>query len=182
MGNNIEELGFSQNPDTCRLHINNFVENATRGYIKDLLKPGTVLPTTSMVAANAAFFKGSWATSFDESETKSKPFHGGQGVKNVEMMKTVGSFRYRKKIKTLQTHINANSTINLTLQGVIIHFPSWNWNTVNLMDLIQCSYSCHMTHPQQLSMISFVMISMKISYKVLFVRDMDRMFKLSYQK
>lgn len=95
LGDNIEELNFRTDTENSRLHINRFVESATRGHIKDLLSHDSVDPSTSMVLANAAYFKGEWAMKFDKEATEVKPFYGTTTA-NVEMMRKSADFKYRK--------------------------------------------------------------------------------------
>lgn len=94
MGDNIEELDFLRDTEKSRLHINKFVEDATRGNIKDLLSRDLVDPSTSVVLANAAYFKGSWSLKFETEATESKPFYGTTTA-NVPMMRKSADFKYR---------------------------------------------------------------------------------------
>ncbi|KAJ6840835.1 serpin-ZXA-like [Iris pallida] len=55
--------------------VNNFVEMATNGLIKDLIPAQSVGRDTKLVLANALYFKGIWANKFDRSETRNGEFH-----------------------------------------------------------------------------------------------------------
>jgi serpin B len=81
-------------PEPSRLTINGWVENATKGKIKDLLPPGSVTTTTRVVLTNAIYFKGSWALAFAKSDTKDAPFQTDAGATNVPTMHKVDRIRY----------------------------------------------------------------------------------------
>lgn len=91
----IETLDFGADPEKSRLQINRFVEEATKENIKNLLTPGSISGDTTVVLANAAFFKGNWASKFDKEETQKKIFyeHSRMPV-YVDMMRQKGNFNY----------------------------------------------------------------------------------------
>ncbi|OVA10495.1 Serpin family [Macleaya cordata] len=62
--------------------VNKWVEKKTNGLIQSLLPDGSVDEQTSLVLANALYFKGSWEQEFDRSQTKNSKFHllGGSSV------------------------------------------------------------------------------------------------------
>jgi len=75
--------------------INTWVDDATKGKITDLLKPGDLDPLTRMVLTNAVYFKGAWTTEFDKKLTQDAPFALAAGkTKQVPMMSIKGKFRY----------------------------------------------------------------------------------------
>ncbi|XP_059635594.1 serpin-ZXA-like [Cornus florida] len=72
--------------DVCASHadgvkneVNEWVENATKGLIKDLVS--FFNPDTRIVLVNALYFKGIWESIFDKSETKDRDFHLLNGEK-----------------------------------------------------------------------------------------------------
>jgi len=69
------EADFRSNPDGERERINKWVEEKTRDRIKELLKQGQITKDTTMVLANAIYFKGQWTTQFDPKMTRDAPFH-----------------------------------------------------------------------------------------------------------
>lgn len=92
---NVEVMNFAQNPDECLNFINGFIEEATQNNIKNLLPPGSIGTDTKMVLANAAFFKGQWASKFDKEDTKKEIFYDhGRNTVFVDMMKQTGHFNY----------------------------------------------------------------------------------------
>jgi serine protease inhibitor len=92
---NIETLDFATEPEESRDQINKFVEEVTKENIKNLLPPGSIGTDTNVVLANAAFFKGNWASKFDVEDTQKKIFyeHSRMPV-YVDMMRQRGYFNY----------------------------------------------------------------------------------------
>jgi serpin B len=62
-------------PEDVRLQINQWIESATAGRIKDLLPPGSIHGGTPAVLANALYFKGAWERKFDASLTQDGAFY-----------------------------------------------------------------------------------------------------------
>jgi serpin B len=80
------------NPQTVE-EINNWIDNATNGKIPKMIDQ--IDPTEVMLLINAIYFKGSWVTSFDPSQTKQQDFFLSPGNStNVSMMYTSGNFTY----------------------------------------------------------------------------------------
>jgi len=69
--------------DEVREEVNLWAEKETKGIIKDLLPPGSVDSLTSLIFANALYFKGVWKQPFDTSKTKDYDFDllNGKSVK-----------------------------------------------------------------------------------------------------
>lgn len=92
---NVETLDFVKDPEASRAKINDFVNDVTRGNIKDLLVPGSISEQTKLVLANAAYFKGQWSSKFDAEDTKPRIFYDfGRIPVYVDMMKQRGYFNY----------------------------------------------------------------------------------------
>lgn len=63
--------------------------------IKDLLPPGSIDPTTSLVLVNAAYFKGIWENKFNPNLTKPEIFYVSPTKQiMVDMMHVEGTFRH----------------------------------------------------------------------------------------
>jgi serpin B len=73
-------LDFARAPEPSRVTINDWVADQTEDRIKDLFPPGSIGPDTRVVLANAIWFKGKWATTFDVNRTRPVPFHRGGGA------------------------------------------------------------------------------------------------------
>ena len=73
--------------------MNEWVADATEGYITDLLS--TIDPEIVLFLLNALYFQGDWRTQFDEAETRIQPFYvSATETVEVELMSTVGNFSY----------------------------------------------------------------------------------------
>lgn len=62
-------------PEEARSKINQWVENATAGRIKELLPQGSIHYGTSAVLANALYFKADWSHKFDAASTVHDNFY-----------------------------------------------------------------------------------------------------------
>lgn len=92
-----KKLDFKQQPAESLKEINEFVKEVTRGNIPQLLSSGDITSTTKIVLANAAYFKGSWASKFDAKDTKREIFYSKPDQMHfVEMMSKNGSFNHGK--------------------------------------------------------------------------------------
>lgn len=89
----LAELDFAKEPEPARLAINQWVERKTEKKIRDLLAPGTIDISTSVVLTNAVYFKATWANAFEEYLTKEETFHGVSDV-SVNMMQQTHSLPY----------------------------------------------------------------------------------------
>lgn len=90
-----ETLDFKNDPEKSRIYINKFVENVTENNIKDILIPGTITQATDLVVANAAYFKGQWASKFNADETIKAIFYSTPEKQHfVDMMTKKGVFNH----------------------------------------------------------------------------------------
>jgi serpin B len=74
-GAGFNEADFRSNHEAERQRINRWVEEKTRDRIKELLLPDQITSQTTMVLANAIYFKGQWVTQFDPEKTHDAQFH-----------------------------------------------------------------------------------------------------------
>ncbi|XP_003622679.2 serpin-ZX [Medicago truncatula] len=79
----LAEVDFVNKADEVRKEVNVWAEKETKGLIKNLLQPGSVHSLTSLIFANALYFKGVWKQPFDTSKTKDYDFDllNGKSVK-----------------------------------------------------------------------------------------------------
>jgi serine protease inhibitor len=83
----LRTVDFAGSTESARQTINAWVENRTRGRIKELFQRGVLNRVTALVLANAVYFKGSWAAPFDKGVTREAPFTLSKGKKvRVPMM------------------------------------------------------------------------------------------------
>ncbi|GAB0088850.1 Serine protease inhibitor 88Ea [Sergentomyia squamirostris] len=91
----LETLDFQKDPEDARQTINKWVEDVTKNNIKDILIPGSLSAQTTVVLANAAYFKGSWASKFLANETKKEIFYSSSEKQTfVDMMHKKGYFNH----------------------------------------------------------------------------------------
>ncbi|KAL3514565.1 hypothetical protein ACH5RR_027282 [Cinchona calisaya] len=69
------QVDFKNKPVEVIKEVNSWAEKGTGGLIKEILPPGSVDCTTSLVLANALYFKGVWDEKFEASKTKEHDFH-----------------------------------------------------------------------------------------------------------
>ena len=60
--------------EAARHAINTWVEQETEGKIQDLIPSGILNEWTDLVLVNAIYFKGTWASWFDQRRTRYEPF------------------------------------------------------------------------------------------------------------
>lgn len=85
---------YARDPEGARSAINRAIAKQTNGTIKELLGPGTVDASTSMVLTNAIRFKGAWATPFGEAREGTWTNADGSAVPGVMLMKAKTEFNY----------------------------------------------------------------------------------------
>ena len=97
----LKTVDFADGSGTSKL-INGDVETATKGKIKDLIKPSTLNGSVVLVLTNAIYFKGSWKQKFNIRSTKKGDFfvNPSKAVK-TNMMYMSGTKFYCGKIPQL---------------------------------------------------------------------------------
>ncbi|XP_045508326.1 serine protease inhibitor 88Ea-like [Colias croceus] len=91
----LEALNFQDQPDQSRDHINSWVERVTKNNIKDLIPADGISHSTKLVLANAAYFKGVWASKFPAERTKKQVFYVSETRQTlVPFMRQKGIFHY----------------------------------------------------------------------------------------
>ncbi|KAJ3699058.1 hypothetical protein LUZ61_002763 [Rhynchospora tenuis] len=66
---------FVSMPEESRMHINDWVKQATAGKIEELLPPESIRSNTRLVLGNAMYFKGLWDEKFNPLYTRIDAFH-----------------------------------------------------------------------------------------------------------
>jgi serpin B len=94
-GAGFHEVEFGRATEATRRLINNWIEQQTKGRIKDLIEPGMLDPDwTRLVLTDAIYFKAHWAKPFAAGRTKVSPFHITKDkTVNVPMMHKNGKFK-----------------------------------------------------------------------------------------
>ncbi len=81
-GAELASVDFAATEPT-RLQINGWVSEQTRERIPELLKPGAIDASTTLVLTNAIHFLGTWATAFDVADTSIQPFTMANGKQDT---------------------------------------------------------------------------------------------------
>ncbi len=76
--------------------INKWVSDQTNDKIKDILAPDSTNELTRVAITNAIYFKGTWVTQFDKSDTRDRDFHlnSTEKVKTPMMLLDASPFNY----------------------------------------------------------------------------------------
>jgi len=83
----VKELNFKTSPEESRKKINRWVEQKTKGKIKELIEKGSISSLTRLILTNAIYFNGEWCHQFNKKLTKEMPFYQINGnEKQVPMM------------------------------------------------------------------------------------------------
>ena len=74
----METVNFGNSAATAN-KINEFINDATNGLIKEAVQPSSFDALTKMAMVNAIYFKGTWKSTFDKEKTKPMQFTKGPG-------------------------------------------------------------------------------------------------------
>jgi serpin B len=97
-GAGLRLVDFSGAPEPARQTINDWVSQQTKDKIKDLFPQATIDANTRLVLANAIYFKASWFSPFEETNTQNGVFHLLDGTQvNVPMMVSGHTASYYEK-------------------------------------------------------------------------------------
>ena len=73
-GAGIHLVDFINEPGDAAQQVNHWVDEQTRGKIKDIISPDSMDPSTRMILANAVYFKANWQDAFVKKLTADAPF------------------------------------------------------------------------------------------------------------
>jgi serpin B len=129
-------LDFSKNVEAANT-INAWVEEQTKGKIKDLIQSSSLSELTKLVLTNAIYFKGDWQTQFNKDDTYEEDFNlsSGDEVK-VDMMKFTGEdarFNYTETqdLQILELPYSGNDLSMLILLPKVNDIDSINKSIIN---------------------------------------------------
>ncbi|MBI1278803.1 MAG: serpin family protein [Anaerolineaceae bacterium] len=74
-GIDVKSVDFSGDPEGAQQTISHWVEENTRGRIKDMPAPGSITSQTQLALINAIYFKGEWTYPFDTRKTHDGTFN-----------------------------------------------------------------------------------------------------------
>ena len=78
----VERADFTNGSAKAVARINDWIENQTRGKIRNAVGPDSFTPDTRVAIVNAIYFKGKWASRFDERGTRNEQFSISQDKSN----------------------------------------------------------------------------------------------------
>lgn len=79
IGDLLREVDYENAAESVRHEINRWVEEITENLIRNLVPTGALDRLTRLVLVNAIYFKGEWASKFNEKNTKKREFHNLEG-------------------------------------------------------------------------------------------------------
>jgi len=82
----LHRVDYRKDSDAARLTINEWVDDATKAKIKDLLEKEDVTDLTRAVLVNAVYWKGGWASRFSSGSSRSEAFTRLDGRKVQTML------------------------------------------------------------------------------------------------
>ena len=95
LGAEIREADFAQGAAEAARRVNDWVAEATRQRIPEILSESQLHPLTRVLLVNALYFKAAWRSPFDEELTRPEPFRLPAGTRiDVPMMHRYRSARY----------------------------------------------------------------------------------------
>ena len=103
----VHDADFRRAAEQARREINQFIREQTAGKISDLLSPGVVSATTSLVLASAVYLKAAWARPFPAGATQDAAFYLDPGQRNPgrpdpATQVTVPTMRVRARLRYLR--------------------------------------------------------------------------------
>lgn len=103
----VHDADFRRAAEQARREINQFIREQTAGKISDLLSPGVVSATTSLVLASAVYLKAAWAHPFPAGATQDAAFYLDPGQRNPGRPDpathiTVPTMRVRARLRYLR--------------------------------------------------------------------------------
>jgi serpin B len=91
----LRDADFRRDAEQARQEINQVISEQTAGRISDLLGPGVLDASTSLVLASAVYLKAAWAHPFPAGATQGAPFHPDSGIQvTVPTMRLQARLRY----------------------------------------------------------------------------------------
>ena len=91
----LRNADFRRDAEQARQEINQVIAEQTAGRISDLLGPGVLDASTSLVLASAVYLKAAWAHPFPADATQGAPFHPDSGIQvTVPTMRLGARLRY----------------------------------------------------------------------------------------
>jgi serpin B len=94
-GASVTSLDYQLQPGEASQTINRWVEERTKGKIKDIIPPNAINSGTKMVLTNAICFRGDWEQKFEDDSTEDSEFFlSSDNSVKTRLMKRSGTFNY----------------------------------------------------------------------------------------
>ncbi len=94
----LRDADFRRDAEQARREINQVIAEQTEGKISDLLGPGALDVSTSLVLASAVYLKAAWSHPFPAGATQDGPFHPDPGTRvTVPTMRVRARLRYLRR-------------------------------------------------------------------------------------
>ncbi|XP_039502587.1 antitrypsin isoform X1 [Drosophila santomea] len=108
------EIDFSS--EQAASIINHWVESQTNNLIKDIIGPNVLAKDARLCLVNAIHFKGKWAITFNEKDTREEEFFGSGKPTRVRMMHVCENFLFAVLPKLEATALRMNySACNMAM-------------------------------------------------------------------
>jgi len=101
----VKQLNYN-NVQQAAAEINNFIKNATRGFIQLNLSPDEINPDTKIILTNALYFKATWLKTFDSNLTKEGWFYATGGPLKVKFMHIIDLFSFGETQNSYLVQLN----------------------------------------------------------------------------
>ncbi|MGH3122458.1 MAG: serpin family protein, partial [Streptosporangiaceae bacterium] len=98
----VRDADFRRAAEQARQEINQFIAEQTAGQISDLLSPGVVSATASLVLASAVYLKAAWAHPFPAGATQDAAFYPDPGHPDPGTRVTAPTMRVRARLRYLR--------------------------------------------------------------------------------
>lgn len=118
-GAGVNLLNFSENPDSSRIIINDWVSEQTNNRINELLPAGSINSLTRVVLTNAIYFLADWKVKFDVTRTKNESFTRKDGSAVTVPMMVLGDTAVTdgKDFKQLYGRVDSTRILELPYSG-----------------------------------------------------------------
>ena len=94
-GATMSSVDFRRATEAARATMNHWIDDKTRGRIRDLIPARGLDADTRLVLMNAVYFKAKWVHQFDKTATREEPFHlDGGGKVHAPLMRQQETVRY----------------------------------------------------------------------------------------
>lgn len=113
----INLLNFMEDPDNCRIIINDWVSEQTKERITDLIPKGGITTDTRVVLTNAIYFLADWLVKFDSTKTENQTFRFLNRSSSAVPMMVMEGKDDKTGLKLLYNRTESARVLELPYQG-----------------------------------------------------------------